>query len=505
MAISVIPNFYYLATAPKDTYYAFANNYLPDYYQYISHMKDGADGKIMMIFRSSPDNFVRKPVYLFYTLAGFIISKLGIDLFMGFFLMRIIFCFLKFMVVYYLILCLFPKSPGLRKLSFFFVVFNTPFYSISPFQMIFSSITSIDSLVRTLFIPHDLVASALLILAAIFFDRWLKENGSLKDTFLSGIFFLTATITNPAMLTTFSLLFVFAVIVYFLKQKNSFKKIFIGSLVIGIIVLPVFVYYQFLFSTTLPFSLIFNNQKWINYNIGLREYILICGPILFLSVFAIPDFFSRKDFLSKMIITWGIFPFLLFQIYAKYLPLSHERIFESCFYIPLSILAAYSVCRFKSKVIKALMVVFFIAISVPYFYLSLTKQLTEYNGPYFNVFIPYSTIEAFNWLDKNSRDESVVTAGYFSGNLLMAFSHNKILFGHDHSAYKAKERWAETATIYSSGSSTQQIKEILDRENVSYILFAPDTFGFGQTNLASIKNLKLVFSNSSNAIYQYNK
>ena len=87
----------------------------------------------------------------------------------------------------------------------------------------------------------------------------------------------------------------------------------------------------------------------------------------------------------------------------------------------------------------------------------------------------------------------------------MAFSHNKIMFGHDHSVYRGKERWNETAKIYNINSTSEEIKDVFDRENVSYVLFTPDTPGYNQTNLAKIKNLKLVFSNAANSVYYYQR
>lgn len=504
ISISAIPYFTHLSKAPPNTYYAMASNYVPDYYQFISHMKDGADGKILMTFRSSPDNFQRRPVYLFYTLAGFFISKIGFDLFTGFFLMKIILSFIKFTVIYYLIYKLFPKLPWLRILSFFFILLSTPFYKFQPLQIYFPTITSIDSLVRVLFIPHDLAASSFLILAVVFFNHWLNEEGKIKNILLTAGFFLLAIIANPAMFTVFGFYFGLAVLLYLFQKKNQFKKIFTGLLIITIITVPVFIYYQWLFRTTLPFSLIFNSQKSIDYNIGLKEFILISGPVFFFALFSIKKLIVKKNFLLTLLIVWAFMPLILFQIFGKFIPLSPERIFETCFYIPFGILAAVFVYQLK-KHLKIIIIVLFVLFSIPYFYLSLTKQINEYNGPFMNIYVPESIIETFNWLDKNSKDESVVVAGFFSGNLLMAFTHNKVMFGHDYSTYRGKERWDEVMKIYNINSTPEEIRDIFNRENVSYVLFAPDTLGYDQTNLAKIKNLKLVFSNVANSVYYYQR
>ena len=505
MTISVLPNLHYLSTTPKDTYYAFAHNYIPDYYQYISHMKDGSMGKILMTFRSGPDNFARKPVYLFYNVSGFLLSKLKINLFTGYFLLRIIFYFIKFMTIYYLLFQMFPKSAGLRKLSLFFISFSAPFYQINPLQIWNPTITSVDPLMRTLFLPHDSLTITLLILAVIFLNKWLEKEEKIRNVLFSGVFFLFATITNPAMLLTFSFYFATAVIIYLIKERNNYKKLITGLIIVGLITLPVYLYYQWLFLTTLPFSLVFNSQKSLDYQIGIKEFIIISGPILFLAVFAIHKLLTMKGLLSKLVITWALVPLILFQLYGKYLPMSPERILESCFYIPLGILGAVTIYNLKKNFFKLVVLMLFIIITIPYYYLSLTRQLTEYNGPFMNIFIPNSTINAFNWLDKNSKDESIVVGGYFSGNLLMAFSHNKILYGHPASVYRGKERWDETIVFYNIKSTPEQIKTVLDRENISYILFTPDTPTYEQTNLKSVNNIKRVFTNNGNSIYYYQR
>lgn len=505
LLLSALPNLYTLFNTPKNTTYTFAHNYIPDYYQYISFMKDGANGKILMTFRTSPDNFARKPVYLFYTVSGFIFSKIGVNLFIGYFALRIVFSFLKFLLLLYLLMQIFPKSPTLRKLAFFFVVFSTAFYQINPLAIYYPAVTSIDPLVRAVFLPHDLLTMIFIILGAVFLNRWLEEKGQKKDILVSGFCFLSATVTNPAMLTTFGSYFAVASVLYLIADLKNWKKLLIGVAVIGLITLPVYLYYQILFTTTLPFSWLLNNQGLVDYQIGLKEFIVVGGPILILAIFSIPKFFSRRDFLTKLIISWAFLPFILFQLYGKYLPLSQERIFESGFYIPLAILGATTIYSLPKNYLKSLTVIVLLIFFLPYFYLSLTKHLQEYNGNYFNIDVPNSTIEAFNWLDKNSPDESVVAAGYFTSNILIAFTHNKVVYGHDFSTYKGPKRFIENNIIYSNQSTESQIKKVLNKENVSYIIFTPENRRYEDTNLKSLNNLKLVFANPGNAIYYYQK
>ncbi len=502
---ATVPLLFLLFNTPKDTFFSFAHNYIPDYYQYISHMKDGADGKLLMTFRSSPDNFVRKPVYLFYTVAGFIISFFRVDNFIGYTFLRIIFSFVKLAAIYFLICSLFKQSD-LRKTAFFLTVFSAPFFGFQPLRILFPAITSIDPLVRILFLPHDLATISFLILGSIFFNRWLEtKNLSFKLLFFACLFFILATIANPTTLALFYLFLGGAVFLTLIRKEADFNRMVLGLIIIGATTLPLIIYYQRLFSSTLPFLLIYVRQKATNFNINLKDFIFTCGPTFFLSLPAVPYFFQKKGFLAKLILAWAILPTLLFSFLGKTIPLSQERIFESSQYIPLAVMAAITIYQLGTKWLKTTIIALYLVFVIVSCYLSVKFQIDSHFGPYLNIYVPLPTIQAFNWLDKNTPDESVVAAGYFAGNMLPAFSHNKVLFGHDYSTYQPELRWKEEMTILNREAKPGEIEAVLDREKVSYILFSPDSPSFDQTNLGSLKNIQLVFTNGQNSIYRYLK
>jgi len=96
----------------------------------------------------------------------------------------------------------------------------------------------------------------------------------------------------------------------------------------------------------------------------------------------------------------------------------------------------------------------------------------------------------------------VVLAGYYTGGLIPAFSHNRVVFGHDFVTYQAKDRLRDVASVYSKETKTDQLKEILGSNRVAYIFFSPETPSFNQTNLGQLKNLKLIHSYSGIAVYE---
>lgn len=491
----------------QDHFFSFAHNYILDYYQYISWMKDGADGKFLITSRFSPDEFVRKPVYLFYPVAGFVFSKLGLNLFVGYTLLRIFLSLAKLFFVYLFIAHVFEQSNQ-RKLAFFLTLFLPPFYGIKPLRILLVNISSLDLLQRTFFIPHDLMTTIFLLGASVFFSQGLKSEKT-KPLIIACFLLFLASVTNPVMLVIYYLFFFSAVFLVVLRQRGISNYLVWSSFLVLVSGLPLIVYYRYLFATTLPFSWMFDQQRVTTLNLSLKDFVLGCGPAVFLFPFSVPVFFKRKDFLSKLVISWAVLPFFLSPFLGKIIPLSQERIFEMSHFIPLAILATATISQVLGRYrvpgqILFLIFFLFVVFAAPYFYLSLKFQVEMFSVPYYNIFVPKSTIEAFNFLNENTPDESTVATGYYTGNMLPAFSHNKVLHGHDFVTFKADRRLDESQVILGLESDPEQVEEILRRNKISYVLLTPETPNFEQTSLPGLSSLRLIFFNEENFVYGTN-
>jgi len=498
--------------APPNTVYTFAHNYVPDYYQYLSWMKDGADGKILITSRYSPDNFTRKPAYLFYPLLGWISGKLGLPLFLGYTIARIFLSLFKLGIIFWLISQIFSRSAE-RKLAFFLALFLPPFYKLFPFQMLRRDITSLDILQRTFFLPHNLATTIFILAGSICINIYIgasnKKARVSKFLILASIFFFLASVTNPAMLAIFYLFLGVALLITFLQKPS--RKLITGSLVAFSPGFLAIIFYQHLFSHFLPFSWLFNQQKNVILMTNLKDYFLNCGPVIFFFPFAVLPFLKIKKFLANFVLSWGIIPFLIFPLLGKVLPFSQERFFEISHFIPLAILASagfYSLTNLikkeKMKIVTQRGLVAVLVIFVlPYLWFSLRSQIDLFAKPYyFNIFIPKSTLEAFSWLDKNTPDESVVAAGFYTSNMLPTFSHNKVVFGHEFVTYKAPERKADTETILGQDTPPPQILELLRKNQIRYLLVNLER-PLSSTNLSALPNLKLVYNHEENKIFRF--
>lgn len=496
-ALALIPLLYQqFKVTPPNTFFTFAHNYIPDYYQYLSWMKDGADGKILITSRYSADIFIRHPVYLFYSVLGWLTGRFTPIMAFGYIFARISLGLLRLLAIYWFISLFFKKASG-RVLAFFLALFLPPFYNLRPLSLILPNLTSVDILQRTFFLPHDLAATILLLMGAVFFHLFLQDT---QPLILSVIFFLIASIANPAMAMFFLIFFVAGSGVTSLQKASLRKKIFWGNLVILITSGLVLSYYQNLFAQTLPFSW-FNNQQKLVRLTDYKGFGLLAGPAGILGLLGVLGQLKRKAFLSNLLVAWAVIPFLIFPLLGKILPLSQERIFEMSIFLPLAILSATTIEKIRRKT-KIIFLALLIIFSLPYLYLTIKNQIRSFAYPYFNVYVPAPTLEAFFWLDQNTPDESVVISSYYTANMIPAFTHNKVFFGHDFTTYQARERLKDLAYIFDAQSNPQKIAEILRQHHVQYLLLSPESPRLESTNLAKL-GLKLVFTNNQNQIYEF--
>ena len=513
-ALALIPLLYQqFKVTPPHTFFTFAHNYIPDYYQYLSWMKDGADGKILITSRYSANTFIRQPVYLFYSILGFVTGRLTRTMAFGYTTARIILGLIRLLVIYWFISLFFKKTSG-RMLAFFLALFLPPFYNLRPFSLILPNLTSVDILQRTFFLPHDTATTICLLLGAIYFYQSIKILNSkleilnkskitnYKLQIIFCVFFILASIINPAMTMLFLIFFTTGAGITFLQKPQLRQKLILGIAAVLLFIGPILFFYQHLFATTLPFSW-FNNQQKLVRLTDWRGFFLLMGPGAILAIFGLPGLLKRKDFMANLVITWAIIPFLIFPLFGKILPLSQERIFEMSIFLPLAILSTTSLERIKNiNIIKFIMTIIII-FSLPYLYLTIKNQIKSFAYPYYNIYVPQPTLEAFDWLDQNTPDESVVLSSYYTANMIPAFTHNKVFFGHDFVTYQAKDRLKDLTFIFDARSDPSQIKKILADYQVKYIFISPESLRPEFTNLSKI-GLKPVFENNQNQIYEFN-
>ncbi len=500
-----------IVKTPPDSVFTLAFNYVPDYYQYISWMKDGVEGKLFITSRYTLENFSRQPVYFFYSIAGLVSGSLKLNLFFSFHLLRLVLGLGKIYVFWLLLLRLF-KSSFKRKLALLLGLFLTPFYSFKPLVLLFPFLTSLDPLVRTFFLPHNSFSLFLILLAFLKLEQVLgsKANFLKKEVLLLGVLFSLAAIANPALAGLMLLVLSLGWVFYSLSFKRRFDKLFKLLVVVLLFTLPVIGYQLYIFNFFEPFAWAFKQQSQTRFALDFKDLLLIGGPGLVFLALGFKKFFKRKGFLNQIVLAWAVLPLLIFPFMGKLVPLSLERLFELCFYLALGIMGGEVVGEFflqlkrkKVKIVGGVLSLFaFLLFTFPYLGLSLKFWFNMYDYPYFNIFIPKTVVQGLLWMDKYTEKEAGVAAPYYTASFLPAFSHNKVLFGHDFATFKAQEKLKQLDVIYKSHSLVE-VRQVLIDNKIEYVVFNQETPRFEQTLLGEVGEFKLVYKNKDLTIYKF--
>ena len=236
-----------------------------------------------------------------------------------------------------------------------------------------------------------------------------------------------------------------------------------------------------------------------------REYLGALGialPLYFLALF---NKKNSKNILFLLLVAWAYAPIFGFLLAKKMTILSPFRFFQAQQSIPLGILSAMGIFwlweRWKSKLILFLLGIIIVATSIPYYSLTIAEQMKKSNATY-NIFLPNDTLAAFQYLDKNSQNEAVVMAGFYTSWMLPAFSHNRVFAAHGDRTYEYEKKLDLLRIFYSGKPTIAEVKQLLEKYNISFILFTPDTPPPTDHIINKLPNIKLIYKRGNNYIYQ---
>lgn len=503
--ISLIPTFYHLLHTPKGSQFSFAYNFVPDYYQFISWMRDGRNGEFALTSRFTPEIFPRIYGHTFFPFLGFMTSLVGINLPLGFTLARVFLGIGRLMAIYILIGYIF-KNKYFRIGSLVLIIF-LPSFLTPQLTLFMPGITNFDVFKRVTFLPHHLLSNIFMILFFPLFVKSLEEDKK-RYSLISGFFLLLSSFANPAILLNMGVvLFTYSIFnLVFLRHKLG--KLIKHILIVGIFLIISFLYYKYYLFSVFPWNKFITGESIENRSWSIFEYIGVLGLAL---PFTFPFFLKkewRKNTLLLLMISWALGPLIAFVIvsYMSHPYLFMFRFFQSQQSIPFGILATLGIIslyeRFKSRLVILLSLIIIIFFSFPYYFVSLKAQIDEVSTANYFTYIPLSTIASFDFLDKNTKRESVVFAGYFMGQVIPAYTHNRVYIGHADATYDYANKLKDLTAFFSNNIQPGEALRLLKEGRVTYIFFGPDTPPPTQTVVPELSNVKLLYENSGNYIYQ---
>ncbi len=559
LSISIIPDIYRLTITPQGTFFPLIHNHTGDYFYYLSLIRQGIEGNILLTSRMTPEHFSPALAQTFFAVLGWIAKILGIDNIAIYFLSRIITGFLLLIAIIFLAQKVF-KSGKFIILASFLAIFATGFWlpttdkakALGVLQYL-THWTKLDPIIRTTYLPHHLISTFLGIVSIILLSSALKAK-SWQKGIAAGILAALGGFVYFATFINFLGALVILIFIIVLRRisETLFGKSLNLSVILGIPTLhretpesigdsgrtsgrtawyipsfarmtlisrsfSIFLIYILFASISLIYLFMLSKSgfPWSVYDrvgenftlyLPFMHYIYSLGPTFILTLIGLPIIFSNFTFLNGFLLSWALFPFtglfILSKIFDRY---GNVYFLESSNYIPLGILAVYGLERLyqvfsKKKIYAALGITLLVIYFIPPLSSSIIAESARLSPFYYNLFIPNDIKDGMNWLDKFTPKESVVLSGGFFGNIIPAFAHNRVVYGHPANTFQPDKKMKDT-DIFFAQNDLREAKNILSKYHVNYVFYSKDTDPPNE-NFTSSLGFNLIYQNPQVVIFK---
>lgn len=473
---------------PPGTVYFGATGFFFDYYQFLSWIRDGTKGKILVSCRYIPSHEPPVLVHTFFSLTGFITSFLHLEPYLVYHLFRNLFLATWILSFWILVKIVFAKKLE-RYLAFFLILASSafPVMEISQSSLRLSPLISFWKTFYTLekfaIPPHHLWANTFFLLLIVLIVRNLNKVAiSWRQYAMISLVSLAIALSNPGAMTFLLMILGLLFILALLKRKEEDKKYIRIFLVIFLTVAPFFLYYWQVFNRALPWKYYYYGEKVGRYNVGIGQYIGSLGP-LFLTALMSFLYLKKFRYQEKILASWLILPIVMFPFVGRQLPFAMSRLFALTLFIPSSLLTIYFFTQFKTQSVEEtlarwMMVVFLVvSLSLGFVY-SFGDVYGQKFVNYYNVFLPKELLEAIDYLKQNSHSFSTVLAGENISNLIPAFANNHVVLGRQDAYANYEDVEKKVGEIYLRQITDEEIFKRLRSWNVQYLIFGLDQVGY---------------------------
>lgn len=481
----------HIRQTPLNTTYLYAHGYMFDYYQYLSWIKSGALGDILLTTRYTQEQFPLVLVHPLYTIAGFLLRPFVLPTHIVYLGIHITAIAVFLISLWGLIRTLFVRTSE-RIIACILFAAETSTWRLTGSELIEPIAWSTNfNIIGKFNIPsHHLLALACIpcILRII-----VKGKGTISRFLYACCLSIFVGFLNPSLLFPLYLCFG-GIAMGILWEKQEIRRTLAWTAGIIVVSIPVFLYHIYLFHTILPWSLMYRLMLSFEPSVTFAQYILALGPLFLFALVGLCDPQTWKKPLVRSCIAWGIVPVFLFWFVPTSIPMNHSRLFQFYQYIPLTILAETGILLIGKKWKAASWIICFIllAYAVVPFTLTLKREIKSLKLNAYNVYIPNAAMHAFAFLDSEPL-ENVVLSGEYMSSIIPAVTKHRVILGRDDNApdYYAKR---DRAFSFVSGKmSENEARIFLNDYRISSILFGVDTQPFELLPYSSFPFFKEVF------------
>lgn len=495
--------FVYLRQTPAGFVYPLVHNYEADYYWYLSLIREGFDGSLLLTSRFTPELWKPQFVNTFFPFLGMVGRVISATPMLMYTLARVFFGSSLLIAGFFLASELFKDKKD-RWMAFLLMIFGAPFWyrDGGAINQVGEFWTGFDPLMRLSWLPHHLAANIFLILTLILWIQFQKAKSPLRFVVPIFVTSVLAAWLNPA--SGMVLVFMVLGIVVFSGRLS------LGTIVIGLGASLPLVYLYVLTNSVFPWTAFRDWERFVVYPVDPMRFMEILGIVGIGAALSLPVALNRKNFPWIIIVLWFLFPFIGLFVLQYVVPLSNGRFLQGAAYIPAALLCSLGIITAYHSLVKKgiyrqwmipCAVFMFVFFTAPSFWSSIDRQLgyvrTNRVNPF--VYVPKSTVDAFTWLNAHADNESVVLAPLSVMTTLPALTSLQVVAGHPTFTFKPGDKERDVGAFYRFGD-TQMARRILKTYTVKYVWIedihpAPASF-------TSELSLRRVYSNSFVSLYK---
>jgi hypothetical protein len=512
------------ALAPPDMEFSGAVVNFEDSYGYLAKMRQGSEGRLLYQIPFTSEDHEGAFVGGFFLALGWICALTRLPVMWMWHLSRIVFGFLL-LLTSYLFIAFFLKDRTQRLVCFLLVCYSagsgwivllTGRSNILGPGLIDLAMPEAHIFFTIVTFPHFALGATLLLvifmLALLFY-----QTRRFRYAVLAGLAGFMMGIVHP-----YNMLIVAGTLGGWLLVKLWDERRLpayetLGTVVMGMMALPPFVYYLYVFSTNPAFS------AWAAQSGSPSphpaHYLIGYGPFLLLAVPAIVPIARRTDTERTLPFLWVLVVALL--VYA---PLKQQRRMVEGVHIPLSVLATVGLFSYylprweRSQTLRKLVtlrhgsyspermrrfIIFLVlAFTIPSnLYILASLVLTAYLHPY-PCFHERAENEAIEWLERETEPTDTILTAYGTGSYIPSRINHRVFVGYWAETAQCAAKIAMVDRFFQPETQDSWRTELLEQRNIAYVFYGPRERILGAFDPATASYLSPLFANGAVTIYR---
>jgi hypothetical protein len=251
-----------------------------------------------------------------------------------------------------------------------------------------------------------------------------------------------------------------------------------------------------------------DDDLWNHVSSFNHDMIYLFGILPILAIPGIVYVFWKNKPIYILLAVWAVLPYLLLPI-AGVIGTSKYRLLSTAPFIPLSVLAAYSLSlipRIKGDLILKIMIaIIIIATFIPtsYVYIKYMDNNANKYPTYTNIYIPSDYWHLLTYLNTKVPKNSVIVSDWVGGNLMAGFAPIIAFAGHPVHTENFFDKTPLYTNFFQKTMTSDETKKFLTDYRVDYVMYGPIERNMNPA--FSSPYLTQVFAENNYMLYKVNK